>query len=198
MLYDTKLYNGYIIEIEDDGDPIDPREDDNLGEMICFHSRLILGDKHSYTVDSFKEQINLNDYISLPLYLYDHSGITMKTTPFNDNWDSGQVGYIMVSKYEVKKEYGWKSLTSKRIKQIEKRLCNEVKIYDDYISGNVYSFTVKRVGDEWIGSCGGFFGTNFEENGLLEYARNEIDGCIEEEHNNIMNEGVQTELNLAV
>ena len=33
----------------------------------------------------------------LPLYLYDHSGITMSTGSFCDSWDSGQVGFISVN-----------------------------------------------------------------------------------------------------
>jgi len=33
-------------------------------------------------------------YIMLPLYLYDHSGITMSTGKFSCPWDSGQVGWI--------------------------------------------------------------------------------------------------------
>ena len=30
----------------------------------------------------------------LPLYLYDHSGLTMSTNDFGDRWDSGCVGFI--------------------------------------------------------------------------------------------------------
>ena len=40
------------------------------------------------------------------LYLYDHSGITMSTGSFCDSWDSGQVGFIYVTKEDIEKEYG--------------------------------------------------------------------------------------------
>lgn len=33
----------------------------------------------------------------LPLFLYDHSGITMSTGPFHCPWDSGQVGFIYMT-----------------------------------------------------------------------------------------------------
>lgn len=36
----------------------------------------------------------------------DHSGLAMQTTSFNDPWDSGQVGWIYVSKEDALKEFG--------------------------------------------------------------------------------------------
>jgi hypothetical protein len=45
-------------------------------------------------------------YVILPLYLYDHGGITMSTGSFGDPWDSGQVGFIYVSKEKARKEFG--------------------------------------------------------------------------------------------
>jgi len=37
-------------------------------------------------------------HVILPLYLYDHGGITMNTGGFSCRWDSGQVGWIYASK----------------------------------------------------------------------------------------------------
>ena len=45
------------------------------------------------------------DYVILPLYLYDHSGISMSTGAFSCPWDSGRVGYIYVSLEDAKKEW---------------------------------------------------------------------------------------------
>ena len=42
----------------------------------------------------------------LPLYLYDHSGITMNTGGFSCSWDSGQMGWIYATKEDIQKEYG--------------------------------------------------------------------------------------------
>lgn len=46
-------------------------------------------------------------FIILPLYLYDHGGITISTRPFSCPWDSGQVGYIYASKDKFRKETGY-------------------------------------------------------------------------------------------
>ena len=173
-----------------------PREWDNLGRMICFHSRYSLGDKHSYgnpidflrdayahaisdggkalvrylksgkahsayleynrsthewdlhectslrtvlghsepgweitksapksqlrddgwfwdymleslTESDLVELLNaLPDCVLLPLYLYDHSGITMNTGGFSCPWDSGQVGWIFADGNAIRREYG--------------------------------------------------------------------------------------------
>lgn len=45
-------------------------------------------------------------FYALPLYLYDHSGITMSTTTFSCPWDSGRVGMIFCSHEEAVKEWG--------------------------------------------------------------------------------------------
>lgn len=195
MSYETIEYRGYKIEIDTDVPAFDPREDENLGTMVCFHNRYVLGDMNTgLSKDDVKDIIcNTDEYISLPLYLYDHSGITMNTTGFSDKWDSGMVGIIFVSKAEVRKEYGWKNLTKARIKQIEEYLKNEVETYDYFISGQCYGYNIINKDGEDIGqSCGGFLGSDHEKSSLLEYAKNAIDCDIKEEEKN----GIQMELEL--
>lgn len=46
-------------------------------------------------------------YVILPLYLYDHSGITISTVPFSCPWDSGQVGWIYAPKDTFRKATGY-------------------------------------------------------------------------------------------
>lgn len=118
-------------------------------------------------------------YIILPLYLMDHSGLMMNTGGFHCPWDSGQVGWIYVSKEAIRKEYNWKVITKKRKAFIEKLLNNEVKVYSDFIEGNVYGYTIyDPVTKEFIDSCWGFIG-DYDASGLKEYATNAIDCWIE-------------------
>lgn len=115
--------------------------------------------------------------VVLPLYLYDHSGITISTGPFSCVWDSGQVGWIYVTHENIRKEYGWKRLTKKRLKQIEGYLKGEVDVYDDYLTGAVYGYVVEDPDgiDVEDGSCWGFYGHDHEKSGLLEAARSAVD-----------------------
>ena len=97
----------YIIKVETDDDPLNPREEyDNMGTMVCFHKRYVLGDKHEYKESDYNGWGELEKAITrkedaavlLPIFMYDHSGITIQTRPFSCPWDSGQVGFIFVSK----------------------------------------------------------------------------------------------------
>ena len=127
--------------------------------MVCFHKRYILGHKHDFhDVEEFKEFIGSADIVALPLFLYDHSGITMKTTPFSCGWDSGQVGFIYATREQILKEYGVKKVTSKIREKVEKLLIAEVDTYDKYLTGEVFGFIIEKNGDiEDI--CYGFYDT---------------------------------------
>jgi hypothetical protein len=111
--------------------------------------------------------------VYLPLYLYDHSGITMNTTGFSCNWDSGQVGFIYADYEDIKKEYGWKRMTKARIELIEERLTCEVKEYDQYLRGECYGFITEVKDGEEIDSCWGFLGDY--ENDCLSEAKSMCD-----------------------
>ena len=185
-LYKTITYKNHTINIIYDPDPQNPRTEwDNLGKMICFHNRYDLGDKHNYQSPiECAENINEKTAIILPLYLYDHSGPTINTTGFSCPWDSGQVGIIYVTKTDIRKEYGWKRLSKKRKALINQYLGNEVEIYDYYLKNEVFGYSIMKLEKECpmcqhneaeeIDSCWGFYGTDFEGNGLLEQAK----GCI--------------------
>lgn len=156
-------YKDYKIQVFIDEDPPNPRKEfDNFGHMICFHRRYDLGDKHNLSVEEAKELSKRKDVISLPLFLYDHSGITMKTSPFSCPWDSGQVGFIYVTKEEIRKEFGVKLVTQKTKERVVSILRSEVEEYDQYLTGNVYGYTIVDPYGEEKDSCWGFFG-NYNE-----------------------------------
>ena len=170
---ETETYKGYEIKICIDEYPFSPREDDNLGTMACFHSRYNLGDKHDFeTPHDCIQHSKEKDVISLPLYLYDHSGITMKTTPFSCHWDSGQVGIISVSKKKVKEWYQIEKVTKKVVKNVLEALESEVKVYDKYLRGEVFGFQIEKDNEE-INSCWGFFE---EEKDVMKLVKEEVDG----------------------
>jgi hypothetical protein len=157
-------YNGYKIKIEQDDDPANPRKEfDNLGTLVCWHRRYNLGDENlRYYDEETIEQITSDENIFLPVYIYDHSGITINTNGFHCPWDSGQVGWIYVSKDVVRKEYNWSRITQKRHEQIEQYLKNEIAEYDQYLTEDVWYYLIKKDG-EIVESCGGFYGHDYCE-----------------------------------
>lgn len=177
-----------------DSDPMNPRtEMDNLGTIAYKHRKYCLGEeKISDPIEWLEEMLGLQPnmqsrerfeelesmffkkFIALPLYLYDHSGITIATTPFGCNWDSGKVGYIYITKAKAREEYSWKNITAKRREQLERYLRSEVETYDQFLTGDIYRFVVEDENGEHVDSCSGFFGTNWETNGIKDHIEDEL------------------------
>lgn len=163
------------IRLIHDADPMSPREWSNLGTMYCEHRQYTLGDKGAADPRDDDGQLWPEIVAYLPLYLYDHSGITMRagtpggSNPFSDPWDSGCVGLIYVSWATVQREYGWKRITAKRRTQLETYLRGEVEVYDQYLRGDVYGFVIENWDGDAIDSCWGFYGDDPKVNGMLDH-----------------------------
>jgi hypothetical protein len=177
------------LKVVHDSSADSPRSWDNLGKMICFHNRYDLGDKHNYSADDYngweemKQAIikEENTAVILPLYMYDHSGISISTSPFSCRWDSGQIGFILISKKKALEEFGGKIVTAKLKERLEKILEGEVETYDQYVRGEVYGFQIVDEDDNHIDSCCGFYGTDFATNGMLDYIDHTLLGVAEGE-----------------
>lgn len=160
-VYNKKQVGKYTVKVVNDDDPLNPREDfDNFGEMVFFHRRYNLGDTHHHTPDSLKEYLeeNKDTVLWLPVYMYDHSGITISTGSFSCPWDSGQLGVILVTREQALEEFGGKRLTKKIKEKAYNLLEGEVKVYDQYLRGDVYGFIVEDSDGFHVDSCWGFFG----------------------------------------
>lgn len=92
-LYNQIKYNGYHINIYYDDDAGSPRKMfDNLGTLYTAHRRYRPEkefDEHFDIDKVFDGRIGnfrgsfLKEYIALPVYLYEHSGTTVSTSPFS-------------------------------------------------------------------------------------------------------------------
>lgn len=174
-------YRHHTIKVYLDDDPHgSPRDWSNLGTMSCFHRQYKLGDDHNFTtVAELEDRVIRPHIIALPLYLYDHSGITMKTSPFECPWDSGQVGYIWVTKQHVRKEFDVKRVTQKVEDRAIQMLRDEVYIYDLHIRGEVYGYVTEDENGEHLDSCWGFYGNPDEY--MVAEAKENIDYATKEQ-----------------
>lgn len=182
-------YKGYQIQISPDENPESPREWDNITTMICFHKRYNLGDSHEIKHQDYSswkemEQAIIKQYnpvIIKPLYLLDHSGITISTHDFNDRWDSGQIGFVLVSRKDALECFGVKRISTAIKKKAEQLLEGEVVTYDQYLRGDVYGYRVKDSEGEEIDSCWGYYGYDHDKSGLLESAFASIEHDLKKE-----------------
>lgn len=150
----------FMLHVEQDEQPLDPRKEfDHFGTMVCMHRRYDLGDRQIKSREDFPPD---DEIIQLPLYLIDHSGISMNTTGFAScdpqGWDWGQVGVIYVEKGKVRKEMKWKHLTRARIEKVKEWLKSEVEEYNAYLTGNVWGWVVKDEDGDIVDSCWGYYG----------------------------------------
>lgn len=141
----------YRWAVSNEDDPMDPRDWENLGTMICFHRKYKLGDRQTdykesnyQSWDELKAAIELSSVLEgkggvliFPLGLYDHSGISMYIGTKIDRWDSGQVGFIFVTEEDMKNE----GVTREEAQVI---LENEVKLYDHYLRGDFYKWDLEK------------------------------------------------------
>lgn len=166
------------LRLEQDQDAQNPREEfDNAGTMVCWHRRYHLGDGHDFEDPQaflawWKAKNKSGKGVLLSLYLYDHSGITMSTSPFSCPWDSGQVGFIYCLGKTIRAEWGGDKAKA------EKYLCGEVEVYDHYLTGDVWGAIVEDDDGNTIDSCWGFYGEEYaqeEGESMLESAQENQD-----------------------
>ena len=113
---EVEEYKGFKIEIHSDEDPMDPRDCDNFGTLVCWHPRYTLGDKNEFaTSDDFEEYRSITKLVCLPVFIIDHSGLAFNTGGFRycdpQEWDSGQVGWIYITYDKLREEFGKKRIT---------------------------------------------------------------------------------------
>ena len=171
------------VRIEQDGDTaMNPREWDNLGTIVAWHRRYILGDEQPReSVEEWKERMtNWEEgdtetpeekfnrlFVWLPVYMYNHSGITINTRGFSCPWDSGQIGFIYISREKIERE----KMTEEQAREY---LNGEIETYDKYLRGDVYYFVEEEYDtekNEWVevDLCSGFYGDEWETNGMTDY-----------------------------
>ena len=94
----------------------------------------------------------------LPVYVYEHSGSAISTTPFGCRWDSGQIGFIYVAdKEKFKKAFGISRINTKKALEVMDSFISEI---NEIWQGDVYGFVIEdSESGECIDSCGGFIGS---------------------------------------
>ena len=181
--YKLETHGDYTVTVQHDecGPWNDPRGWDNLGTMVCGHRSYILGDVQVRPGERWEAPDDVA--VMLPLGLIDHSGISMYTGggahPHDPGgWDSGTVGVIYATSADIVREYG--ADTPETRERATERLEWEVRVYDQWLRGEVYAVVVElRVpccdacqqtqDPEVIHSCGGFFDADDAMSDGLEY-----------------------------
>ena len=103
--------------------------------LHCWNRRHSLGDKDTPNEpipDTELDKIG----VWLPVYMYDHSGITIRTFPYSCRWDSGRLGYIYLTWEDIRKNYGRKRITKRLKSEVIEDLIFQIQELDDYLQGD--------------------------------------------------------------
>lgn len=161
MDYTTKtIEKGWRLEVQLDNDPVNPLADVDDVIFHMAHARYNLYNTYPsgdgwHTVD--RTQVG----VLLPLYMYDHGLIALDTTPFSTAYDSGLIGYAIITKASLKEHFT-------DLEEAEQYIRGLLDQYVQYLNGNVYRYELYYNGD-LRSSCGGFYGTDFMDNGMGYY-----------------------------
>lgn len=173
--YESK---NYIVEIQRDDEPSNPRIDwdGNIVQMMCWHRRYRLGDKHSYaspnefldhlmklyvnadidedelddmTIAEKVADIQKNpDIVMMPLFIYEHSGIALYVGAPGVGCDHWDTSLIGWAVIE-KKDVLKMGITEDRwnTEFAKKAIRDEVEVYRQYIEGEVFGYTLYEEND---------------------------------------------------
>ena len=183
------LKNGRKLVVEHCEWAESPREWDNLTKCIFFGNYKHIGDKHDFDFntefDSRQDFIDRGEDIIKEkfdavlvkaVHLYEHSGTSISTNysgQYTCRWDSGTIGFAVITKADLRNEYGWKLITQKRLDSVMDNLNSvmdsEIDTLSDYVGGEVYQFSIEDENGNQEDSCGGFYGCDISKNGILEH-----------------------------
>lgn len=113
--------------------------------------------------------------VMLPVYAYVHSNIRISTTPYNDRWDSGQIGFIYCYWERVRYVYNIGPLRTEdsTLQDWAKaELEQEIYRYDAYLNGEVfdaiYEVESPRCAGTWfaVHVYGDYYGRDTYKNGM--------------------------------
>lgn len=154
----------YTAKLVQDDDAEMPEDD--LVRIGYTATRYCLGTKRC-TADELRA-IEKSDAIWVPVYAYIHSGTSIATTPFSCPWDSGQCGIAWMSKKDAIKNWGKKLMTPKVREKAIAYIEGRVKMFDQWVQGDVWGYEIKDEDGDTVDSRWGFFGQDYAEQEMLE------------------------------
>lgn len=115
------------------------------------------------------------------LYMYDHSGIALSIYPGrfsaidSAGWDWGQIGWVIVPIKRALKWFNAKEWNADIIEKTERQVDAEIKVYNQYINGEVYGWILKDVDGNIVDSVWGYFDADCARQDAEEVAQCALD-----------------------
>lgn len=112
-------------------------------------------------------ELDMSEFVILPLYLFDHSGLSISTSSRmfsaidSAGWDWGLLGVIYMHFDDIKKAYMLDVVSDSAIEQAKQLMIAEVQEYDQYLTGDVFGYSIEDAKGDTLDACWGFYGVDF-------------------------------------
>jgi hypothetical protein len=160
----TETIKGHIVQILPDPDTRNPRDCfDHIATFAFFHRQYRLGDKIEIKWEDYPGWTEMERdivgtykprYIT-PVYMHNHSGLVLSTSPFPCPWDSGRVGFMWISDPDIPRD------------DLSKIVEDEIRELNQWLSGDVWTIDI----DDGKECLGGVYGYDY----TMEEAKRMID-----------------------
>lgn len=176
--YETFDHAGYTIQLHQDSDAQAPENDDEVF-IVTTRNRYFQVDQEGFDLDDIRDGKHNRKYHVFPVYAYIHGGVALslgRGGQFSDQWDSGQIGYVLCAKSSFKTKPRKASFGV--IPSAEQSARTYIESWNQYLSGDVYGYVIEDEDGEHVDSCWGFYGLDYartEAKTAAEYARKHED-----------------------
>ena len=159
MILNREEYKGHTIAVHQEDDMENPIKFDRcLTKFIFFGKYKYLG--HDHEVDIGENFINRHDFmekggemvrketdafICKPVHIYEHGGISLSfnfSGQYADRFDSGTVGFAVVTKKDLQKFFNRKNMTRQITTDTEATMKVELEGIDDFVNGRSYGYSI--------------------------------------------------------
>lgn len=168
---ETREEHGYTITIESDEDCRSPRDDASPGcALVLSHSRYNFPNDAEIVFDWFEGWAAIGAYlrrehgalVTVPVWMLDHSSITMRSgdsNPFRDPWDSGRIGtgYVTPQIWADCQGTEWTG-SPEQVALARQMIAAAVQVYGEYVNGECYAYTITDAEGEQVADCCGYIG----------------------------------------
>lgn len=190
----TKIIKEPRLKITYDASPQSPREWDNLGYFITCENSLDSPDNHEDMISMIQnladQSSNQNEHMEMikrefpsnfketviaiyPIVKCKHGGISY-SLEMKKGFDFSNCGFYIVTDKTAKKSNCSEDLI--KSKKFESFIKNEIELYNQYITGEVYRFELYDKDGVEIESCGDIYDIEgFKENLPKEWAKENME-----------------------
>lgn len=148
----SKKLMKFKYQIDLDPIPESPRSWDNAWKLVLAHKRYYLSNEIDFDFDScrswdevYKELVRDYKHV-LPVYLYEHSQLHFGVGKPSCPWDSGYVGFAVLSQDAIN-DYG---INDESENDLIESLNLELDAYTNFCNGNVYMYEIFDSNDDLL------------------------------------------------